>query len=258
MKALRVLARGPLVLSLFFFSFLVCNPLLHGQTWTQYGPPARFAHTAVFDPASKKMIVFGGQDSATETDLNDVWLVDTSTSKNITSTSLVPGSPSPAGRFGHVATYDPTSNRMTVFGGGTGLPAPCMNDVWILDGANGQSGSATWLPISASGTPPAARLHLTGVYDPNTNSMIIFGGSNCSTGYFNDVWVLSDSNGEGGSPAWTQLSPTGTPPAARESASAIYDSVNNIMTVYGGDAGGANFGDVWVLSHANGTGGTPT
>jgi hypothetical protein len=259
MKGSRVLVRWPLVLSgfFFFFSFFTSDPPLNGQTWTQYGPPARFAHTAVFDPASKKMIIFGGQDSATETDLNDVWLVDTSTSKNITSTSLLPGSSSPGARFGHVATYDATSNRMTIFGGGTGLPAPCVNDVWILDGANGKSGSSTWLPISPSGNPPAARLHPTGGYDPNTNSMIVFGGNNCLTGYFNDVWVLSDANGESGSPAWTQLVTSGTPPAARESASTIYDSANNIMTVYGGDAGSANFGDVWILSHANGTGGTP-
>ena len=146
---------------------------------------------------------------------------------------------------------------MTVFGGGTGLPGPCVNDVWILDGANGQSGSSAWLSIAPSGTPPAARLHHTGAYDPNTNALIVFGGNNCATGYFNDVWILSNANGESGTPAWTKLAPSGAPPAARESASAIYDSVNNVLTVYGGDAGSANFGDVWILSNANGSGGTP-
>ena len=258
MKGTGALVRGLSLLSVFFFSTLACNSFLNAQTWTQYGPPARFAHTAVFDPATKKMIIFGGQDSATATNLNDVWLVDTSTSKNISSTSLTPGSASPVARFGHVSTYDPTSNRMTIFAGGSGFPSPCLNDVWILDGANGKSGSSTWLPISPSGSSPAARLHPTAVYDPTTNATIVFGGSNCSTGYFNDIWVLSDANGESGSSSWTQLSPSGTPPAARESASATYDSTNNIMTVYGGDAGGANFGDVWILSHANGAGGTPT
>ncbi len=237
--------------------FLIPHPILLAQTWTQYGPPARFSHTAVFDPVSKQMIVFGGQDSATKSDLNDLWLVDTSTTKFVTSTSLLPSGSAPSGRFGHVATYDANTNRMTVFGGGTGTPGPCMNDVWILDGANGQSGSPAWLSISASGASPAARLHPTGVYDPTTNSLIVFGGNNCSTGYFNDVWVLSDANGGSGTPTWRHLSPSGTPPAARESASAIYDATNNVLTVYGGDAGSANFGDVWVLSHANGTGGTP-
>ncbi len=257
MKLLGTLASVSLPLTLCIL-FLGSHPLSFAQTWTQYGPPARFSHTAVFDPASKRMIVFGGQNSTTKSDLNDVWLVGTSTSKFVTSTSLVPSGSAPAGRFGHVATYDANSNRMTIFGGGTGTPGSCMNDVWILDGANGESGSAAWVSISASATIPAARLHHTGVYDPNTNSLIVFGGNNCSTGYFNDVWVLSDANGGSGSPTWQQLSPSGIPPAARESASAVYDAVNNVMTVYGGDAGSASFGDVWVLSHANGTGGTPT
>lgn len=245
----------PLALCLFV---LAADLVSNAQTWTQYGPPPRFSHTSVFDPVTKKMIVFGGQDNLTKTNLNDVWLVGTSTSKYVTSTSLVPGGSDPSGRFGHVATYDSNSNRMTIFGGATGFPGTCVNDVWILDGANGQSGSSTWIPISPSGTPPAGRLHHTGVYDTKTNSMIVFGGSNCSKGYFNDVWVLSDADGGSGSPSWQKLVPSGIPPAARESASAIYDSANNLMTVYGGDAGSTNFGDVWILSHANGTGGTPT
>jgi hypothetical protein len=80
MKALRVSASSPLLLSvLFLFTF---NPHLKAQTWAQYGQPARFA-TAVLDPASKRMIVFGGQDRATGADLNDVWLVSISASKNV-------------------------------------------------------------------------------------------------------------------------------------------------------------------------------
>lgn len=255
MKTWRALASASFPLALCIFLFAAASS--QAQVWTQYGPAARFAHTAVFDPVSKKMLIFGGQDSATAADLNDVWLVDTGTSKFVTSTSLAPTGSIPSGRFGHVATYDSTSNRMTVFGGGTGLPAPCVNDVWILDGANGQGGSSTWLSITASGTPPAPRLHHTGAYDPNTNALIVFGGNNCATGYFNDVWILSNANGESGTPTWTKLAPSGTPPAARESSSAIYDSVNNVMTVYGGDAGSANFGDAWTLSNANGRGGTP-
>ncbi len=147
---------------------------------------------------------------------------------------------------------------MTLFGGGQGLPGSCANDVWVLDGANGQSGASTWLPLSPTGTAPAGRVHHTGVYDAASNTLTVFGGSDCGAGFFNDVWVLSNANGEGGTPAWTQLHPNGSLPLARESSTAIYDSTNHIMTIYGGDAGGQPFGDVWVLSDANGQGGTPT
>jgi len=202
------------------------------------------------------MIIFGGEETSSNTDLNDVWVGITTATQNDGFTQVFPTGTLPQGRYGHAAIYDVNTNRMTIFGGALGSPSPCANDVWILDGANG-TGSASWIPITASGTLPTARVYQSGVYDPTTNSMIIFGGNNCSTGYSNDVWVLSNANGEGGTPTWTRLSPSGTPPAARESASAVYDSVNNIMTLYGGDAGGAGLSDVWVLSHANGTGGTP-
>ena len=255
LSAVVFLASIPL--SLVVFLVALSAPAV-AQVWTQYGPAARFSHTAVFDPTTGKMIVFAGQNSATNTNLNDLWLETTSTQKNLTSSRLLPSGTLPSGRFGHVATYDPNSNRMTIFGGGTGLPAPCLNDVWILANANGEGGTPTWISATPRGASPAARMRHTGVYDPTTNSMIVFGGNNCSTGYFNDVWVMSNANGESGRHLWTQLQPSGTPPAARESASAIYDSVNNIMVVYGGDAGGANFGDVWLLLNANGSSGTPT
>jgi hypothetical protein len=241
--------------SLLFF-LLASAIFLGAQVWTLAGPQSRHSHSAVWDPNSAQMIIFGGQETATNTDLSDVWLGVTTAQQSDQFNQLLPTGTAPHGRFGHVATYDPNSNRMTIFGGAIGLPAPCSNDAWLLDGANGHSGAASWVELTPTGSAPPARLYHTGVYDPVTNALIIFGGNNCSTGYFNDVWVLTSANGEGGTPAWHQLIASGTPPVARESASATYDSVNNIMTIYGGDAGGTGLGDVWVLSHANGSGGT--
>jgi len=205
------------------------------------------------------MIIFGGQATASGAGLNDVWLGTTSSNQNDSFTQLLPTGSAPAGRFGHVATYDPASNRMMIFGGALGMPSPCANDVWILDSANGRRRfpAPNWIPQEPSGTQPSARVYAAGAYDPNSNSLIVFGGNNCSTGYFNDVWVLSNANGTSGTPAWTHLSVLGPAPAARESASAIYDAASNILTVYAGDAGGVPFSDVWVLSNANGSGGTP-
>src|SRR6185437_14246353 len=104
------------------------------------------------------------------------------------------------------------------------------------------------------------------VYDPNTNSMIVWagqnGGGNCSPAEtYSDVWVLSHANGIGGTPNWTHLLPTGGPPAGRYFSTAVYDSSNNILIVFGGVAATENCQQptnaVWALSHANGTGGTP-
>ena len=246
-----------LELWLFALVLLALNSPLGAQSWTQSGPAARHSQTAVFDSTTRQMIIFGGRNSAAGTDLNDLWLGVTSSQQNASFSGMAASGSAPSGRYGHVATYDANTTRMTVFGGGSGSPAPCLNDLWVLDGANGSGGTPSWLQLTASGTAPTARLYMSGAYDPNTNTLIIFGGNNCSGGYFNDVWVLSNANGEGGTPAWTQLQPSNSGPAAREGSSAVYDPTNNILIIYGGDAGSAPFADVWTLSHANGSGGTP-
>jgi hypothetical protein len=228
------------------------------QVWNLEGPASRHSHTAVFDPSSGEMIIFGGQQTITNTDLSDVWLGNTSTNQNDSFQQLFPlGSP-PPGRYGHVAAYDSSSNRMMIFGGAEGTPSPCANDVWVLFDANGHNGSSSWIQEATSGNTPAARVYSAGVYDPSTNTLIVFGGNDCSSGYFADVWVLANANGLTGTPVWSQLQISGNAPTARESASAIYDSTNNTLTIYGGDAGGTPFGDVWVLSGANGKGAAPS
>jgi len=232
---------------------------LHAQVWKLQGPSSRHSHSAVFDPTSSQMIIFGGQSTDTGAGLNDVWIAATSTTQSDSFTHLIPTGTAPTGRYGHVAAYDSSSNRMLIFGGAAGAPSLCANDVWILDSANGRTRNPApnWIAETAAGRVPGARVYAAGAYDPNSNSLIVFGGGNCSTGFFNDVWVLSNANGEGGTPLWTQLATSGAPPAARESASAVYDALNNVLIVYGGDAGGNAFNDVWTLSNADGSGGTP-
>src|SRR5439155_1672447 len=68
-----------------------------------------------------------------------------------------------------------------------------------------------------------------------------------SVGVLNDVWALSLT----GSPAWTQLTPAGSPPSARDYHAAIYDPVRDRIVIFGG-YDGSYVNDVWVLSLAGG------
>ncbi len=131
---------------------------------------------------------------------------------------------------------------MIVFGGAT--PA-INNNVWVLANADGTGGSPTWSLLSPSGTPPPPRSNHTAVYDVAANQMIVFGGGVPLQA--NDVWVLSDANGIG-TPAWTELSPSGTPPPARLALTAVFDPASNRMTIFGGSGAGGNLNDVWVLA----------
>ena len=243
-------------------AFILSNSNGMGTSaWTRGGPATRYAQSTFYDSVSKSMFVFGGQHALTNTIFSDYWQLGNAIgSNNLKWTSVTVKGTHPASRGGHIAEYDSSSNRLMMFGGEEGFPKPCVNDYWVMTGANNFAGAKpTWILESPAGTAPTARAHHTGAYDSATNSLIIFGGYDCTSTYFSDVWVLSNANSVSGISTWTQLKPTGPGPSPRQSASAIYNSSSNTLTVFGGDAGGTTpFGDLWILSNANGSGGTPT
>ena len=241
---------------------IACTGQAAAQAWTQLaptgGPPsARYAHSAVFNTVGNRMIVFGGC-SVAACSSNDVWVLANADGTGGTPawSQLSPtGGPTP-NRYGHNAVYDAANNRMIVFAGLVGAGSCSIasaNDVWVLSNADGTGGTPNWTQLSPTGTPPSVRYFHSTVYDPASNSMIAFGGYEACSGFGNDVWVLSNANGLGGTPTWIPLSPTGTPPAARIAHSAIYNTANNRMIVFAGNSGSFN-NDVWVLANANGVG----
>jgi hypothetical protein len=162
--------------------------------------------------------------------------------------------------------YDSASNTLIVFGGV--IQTPCctsLNDTWVLANANATGAPPSeWLQLSPTGPLPPARIADSAVYDQRHHRMIIFGGGQPGCGtfctLFDDVWVLSNANGVGGTPTWTQLAPA-TPnglPAPRAGQGAIYDPSSNRMTIFaGGNNGTGDMNDVWVLTNANGLAGQP-
>ena len=94
-----------------------------------------------------------------------------------------------------------------------------------------------WTQLPAIGTPPG-RLTVQmdqSMYDPASNRLIVFGGWAYSQGQvLNDVWVLTNANGLGGTSAWAQISPSGPAPPPRYGASGFYDAVTNRLGIFGG------------------------
>jgi hypothetical protein len=118
------------------------------------------------------------------------------------------------------------------------------------------TGQPSWTQLTSSGTAPSARESSTTVYDSASNSLIAFAGDAGGNQYFGDIWVLSNANGTGGTPKWSQLTPSNQGPSVRSGQSAIYDSQNDRMTIYGGYNGDTILSDVWILSGASGHNGT--
>src|SRR4029077_17083912 len=243
-------------------SFSITAPVTTSSlAWTQLspagGPPIpRVEHSAVYNSRTNRMTIFGGQRSDASV-TNDVWVLSNANGSGgvATWTQLSPPGALPNARSSHSAVYSVAGDSMTIFGGFFGALNP-LNDTWVLSNAGGLAGPV-WTQLLPSSALPPARFDHSAVYDPGTNSMIVFGGVDGAI--YNDVWVLSNANGSGGTPAWTLLNPSGGPPPARFSHTAVYDPTNNVMIVFGGaTAGGTGFNDVWVLSNANGSGGAST
>lgn len=94
---------------------------LAGGAWEgrdiQGGPGPRFAHTAVYDPTGRRMIVFGGtRDWATA--LDDVWALDLSGGWDGAAWArLEPAGHGPEPRYDHGAVLMPDLEWMLVYGG---------------------------------------------------------------------------------------------------------------------------------------------
>jgi galactose oxidase-like protein len=239
-------------------------------------PPPRATGTMAYDAINNRAILVGGESTSPGVLLDDVWVLNNAdgTTGSPVWTQLSPQGSLP-GRENHGAIYDPQSNRLVVFMGvrigGCRSGDQCVYDpadVWILTNANGLGGTPVWSQLLATGTPPGRLTNsLDQAYDPASNRLMVFGGWRVLDPAFpgtvlNDVWVLTNANGLGGPSTWTQLSPTGPPPAPRSGASGFYDKATNRLIIFSGSNLGVsgplvNFSDVWELDNANGLGGTP-
>jgi len=223
-------------------------------------PPVRRRQTVAYSPAGDRLIVFGGDPvGCAVAKYNDVWILENATGKAGTSNwmQLFPAGGPPAARSDHSVGYDVANNRMTIFGGFG--PAGNLFDTWVLTNADGTNGTPEWMELSPTGGPPSGSSLHAAAYDPLSNRMIVAGGLSCCsplTATY-EVWVLTNANGLGGAPQWIQLSPTGTAPSPRGGIEGVYDTNTNRMITFGGVTANGQVNEAWVLTNANGLGGTP-
>ncbi|HET9327540.1 MAG TPA: kelch repeat-containing protein [Candidatus Eisenbacteria bacterium] len=207
----------------------------------------RDGHCTVYDSARDRLLVLGGY--AGQWNTTDVlWSVSLGGTSSLTEVPTDNFSTVGIGVYGAAAIYDPLRDRVITFGGfwangswsGGG---DCPGNAYELT----LSGTPTWNGIEVAGDySPPDRAWSSAIYDPVNDRMVLFGGQHmCGASAANDVWALSLS----GTPTWTQMTPTGTPPPGRSGHTAVYDVPRNRMLVYGGyDGNGNTLGDVYALT----------
>src|SRR5439155_480468 len=137
----------------------------------------------------------------------------------------------PAPRQEHAAVWDDPDQSLLVFGGYRSA-SEFLGDLWSYRPAFG-----SWQTLG--GAPPSARSGTAAAWDAARRRLLIFGGYG-PTGYFADLWSYHpDTN------TWMELAPGEAPPA-REEATAVWDTANDELLVYGGQRDGRLLDDLWA------------
>jgi len=173
-----------------------------------------------FDPVSNSTLLFGGVQCCYSA-LGDTWQLQRGQWSKLSPANA----PSP--REGPAMAFDAATNTVVLFGGSTTLFGSCcgdLNDTWIWSGA-----ASTWTQIIPSGLPgsPPARRFDGGqgmAYDPNTGTVVMFGGSTQAGTNPTDTWTWDGVT-------WTQQSPATSPAGGGGMAA---DQAGNVVLFNGG------------------------
>lgn len=185
-------------------------------------PSARAYAAGAYDTATNSFVLFGGYNTQTGVNDNDTWTFD-----GTAWTQQHPAHSPPALNQGSDrAVYDPaTGSVVLVTADAQGRSAP---DTWTWDGTD-------WTEHAAA-TQLSARWQPALAYDPDTKTVIAFGGASGYQGPdLGDTWQWDGTN-------WTALAPA-TSPGPRAAATMDYDAPAGGLLLFGGDQGSA---DTWL------------
>jgi N-acetylneuraminic acid mutarotase len=120
------------------------------DTWTKVDTasslPQRYWHTIAYDEDRGKMVVFGGSGATTPV-LDDTWLYDLSTN----AWERLDTDEKPPERENSALVYDPFNGKFILFGGLKEIGEAPLNDLWLLDIAEGTWREADSEPVSTDG-----------------------------------------------------------------------------------------------------------
>jgi hypothetical protein len=220
-------------------------------------PAARASHSAVYDPQTDRMVVYGGW-SAGGRVLDDVWLLEHTTSTSATPTwrKVSPEGKGPGESQGHASAYDEALDRMLVFGGISTAPprnrAP--TEVWVLENAAGRTGRQRWSVLRTLGTRPPRRTEHSLLYDAAGGRLWVgFGAAHTDEGgsfNLNDLWLLEPLGDDRHRPQWREIRSPFLRPGPRSTQAMAFDAESTSLLLFGGHYGGSRFpvGDLWVLA----------
>ncbi|MFW9849114.1 MAG: kelch repeat-containing protein [Candidatus Thorarchaeota archaeon] len=183
---------------------------------TSVAPGARGAYGMVYDSESDRIILFGGEQAGVGI-FNDTWAFDVETS---TWEKMNPAI-FPSSRYFPSMAYDEESDRVILFSG-RGVGPEKIASTWAYD-----YNTDSWQDLSPSTQPPWLRAHDM-TYDNESDTIVLFGGSNVDDFAQDDTWLFDYNTN-----TWTLASPD-TSPSPRLRESMVYDVESDIIISFGG------------------------
>jgi hypothetical protein len=183
----------------------------------------------VLDAQGRVLISHGFSDQGR---FDDTWAFDVAAARwvNLTPTNGA----KPLKRCLHALIYEATTDRMILFGGCSSGFGPCpQGDLWAFD-----LKTTSWTELTPDGVAPTARSNASLVYEPATQTLLLFGGKT-DAGPSAETWSYAlDSN------VWMQLEPADEP-SARSSQATSDDPQSRRALIFGGLTADGSSADLW-------------
>lgn len=166
------------------------------NTWTELhpsvSPPPHHFPVLAYVPTIDRVVLFGGFQQGFAALFNDTWAYDYQRNRW---KNLNPANP-PAPRAYHYMAFEPTTNRIVMFGGTlhwseTGDEIP-VNETWIYRVAKN-----SWTQVFPEDTPGPRAWH---VMSRTNGSVLLFGGGDSRSTWTNDTFLYSSRSNE-----WEQV-----------------------------------------------------
>jgi len=144
---------------------------------------------------------------------------------------------SPSPRCDAAMAWDPETDEILLFGGGTagmatGISGTPLDDTWSWNGT-------TWTPLQPAHKPPPRESAAIG-FDAIRHRLVVFGGR-AQTNVLSDGWSFAQGD-------WTALASAGVPPGRRYHAQLAWNGARGRLTLIGGFAvEDAAYQDSWEL-----------
>ncbi|MCW4051153.1 MAG: hypothetical protein NWE89_15630 [Candidatus Bathyarchaeota archaeon] len=215
---------------------------IEGNMWTQLHPtdtPSMRSDAAIaYDEENRVVVLFGGYGN-NEEHPDDTWVYD------FVVENWVQMNPEtkPLQQYGCHMVYDSLNQRLLFYPGhwstrrgSTLLTHGYGDQVWVYDYADDD-----WTELNTS-PKPEGRYWFNLAYDTG-GQMILFGGSGGGNNMMGDTWLYDYMEN-----TWEQVDSDVTP-SGRSCSSMVYDSVNDLVVMFGGSDNGASdaMDDTWIL-----------